>query len=69
MSQPENDTQARRKAPASRHLPEELTIPPMTYGSWMEIGLAARQMATAAAPADKPAPRRRRARAQVISAA
>lgn len=69
MSQPENDTPDRRKAPALPHLPEELTIPPMTYGSWMELGLAARQMATAAAPMETPPPRRRRSRPPVNNAA
>ncbi|WP_281417444.1 hypothetical protein [Plastoroseomonas hellenica] len=41
----------------------------MTYGSWMELGLAARQMATAAAPMETPPPRRRRSRPQVTNAA
>jgi hypothetical protein len=69
MPQSNNDAPGRQKAAPSRpSLPEEITIPPRTYGSWMELGLAARQMATAAAtPAPAAAPARRRPRAQARS--
>jgi len=54
---------ARRKpaipAPAPRAAAAPAERPPMTYGSWMELGLAARQMMAAAGREGVVAPKAR----------